>query len=344
LATALTAGDTFEQHMLELDLLNEDFLRGHFNSADRRVSSLNRAALQGDEAVWLSSFEAIIQANRGRFALAGKLLDDAEKRDREANPGTQPSSASSRIACVRADLRLVMGDIPGARAGWKKCSAFESPSSRLQAAIGNATIDLAAGDRSAALKQLLETRKEAVQMEDGPDRWTTELWIATALTRAGDPATAERMFQRVLPLARNTQYEWIIAIAETGLAETAATRGDWIAVRNHIAAARKLELADIWTLSNRIDVLDALATMVDGDSKRALHILDAVHAQATRNGDVVSQLEVQSLLPPGMPIGECNERCQAALIASTGLRGATLDWLVVPAKVNTKLLLQRDIR
>ncbi|WP_460729229.1 winged helix-turn-helix domain-containing protein [Lysobacter rhizosphaerae] len=344
LATALTAGDTSEQHVLELDLLNEDFLRGRFNSADRRMASLSNAPLQGDDAVWLSSFEATILANRGRFALAGKVLDQAEKRARAGNPGTQPSSAASQIACIRADLDLVMGDIPGSRAGWKQCSALESPSSRLQAAIGNATVDLVAGDRNAAMKRLLETQKESAQMEDGPDRWSTELWIATALTRAGDPATAERMFQRVLPLARNTQYEWIIAIAETGLAETAATRGEWNAVRTHIAAARKLELADIWTLSNRIDTLDALATMVDGDSKRALHILAAIHAQAVRNGDVVSQLEVQSLLPPGMPIGECNERCQAALVASSGLRGATLDWLVVPAKLDTKLLLQRNIR
>lgn len=343
LATALTAGDTFEQHMLELDLLNEDFLRGHFDSAEHRVASLNKAALQGDNATWLSSFEAIILANRGRFALAENVLDQAEKRDREANPGAEGSSASS-LACVRADLRLTMGDMKGARAGWKKCSAFESPSSRLQAEIGNATIDLAAGDRAAALKQLLETRKKTTQMQDGPDRWITELWIATALTRAGDPATAERMLERVLPLARATQYEWIIAITETGLAETAATRGQWTAVRAHIAAARELDLTGIWTLSNRIDVLDAVALIHEGEDERALRLLANVHAQAVRNNDVVTQLEVQSLLPPGMGIGECNERCKGALVASTGLRGATLDWLVVPAKVDTRRLLEGNIK
>ena len=181
-------------------------------------------------------------------------------------------------------------------------------------------------------------------MPDGPDRWSTELWIATALTRAGDPVTAERMLRRILPLARATQYEWLIAITETSLAETAATRGDWKAVRERSAAARKLGLAGIWTLSNRLDVLEAVTAMVEGDNPRALRILTSVHAQAIRNNDVISQLEVQSLLPQGMAIGECNERCQAALLASTGLRGATLDWLVVPAKVDTKALLQRNIR
>ncbi|MFC5579385.1 winged helix-turn-helix domain-containing protein [Lysobacter niabensis] len=344
LATALNAGDLYEQRMLELHLLNEDFLRGQFDSASRRITSLGKVGLQGDIPVWLSSYQAIIHAQRGRLVLAESVLDQGEKRDRDTNPGQDHSEASARFACVRADLRLVMGDTQRARANWKKCGAPESPSSRLQARIGNATVDLAAGDRSRAREQLLAAQKEVGQLPDGPDRWATELWIATSLTRAGDAATAERMLQRILPLARATQYEWMIAITETSLAETAATRGDWKAVRKHSEAARKLGLAGIWTLSNRLDVLDAVSAINEGDNPRALRILANVHAQAIRNNDAISQLEVQSLLPPGMAIGECNERCQAALLASTGLRGATLDWLVVPAKVDTKALLQRNIR
>jgi DNA-binding winged helix-turn-helix (wHTH) protein len=344
LATAVNAGDLYEQRMLELHLLNEDFLRGQFDSASRRVASLGKAEWQGDVPVWLASYQAIILAQRGQLAMAENLVDQGEKRDREANPGQDHSEASSRFACVRADLRLVMGDMERARTNWKKCGATESPSSRLQAKIGNATVDLAAGDRTRARAQLLEARDEVAQLPDGPDRWSTELWVATSLTRAGDAATAERMLRRILPLARATQYEWMIAITETSLAETAATRGDWKAVREHAGAARQLGLAGIWTLSNRLDVLDAVSAINDGDNPRALRILANVHAQAIRNDDAIAQLEVQSLLPPGMPIGECNERCQAALLASTGLRGATLDWLVVPARVDTKALLQRNIR
>jgi len=344
LATALTAGDTYEQHMLETDLLNEDFLRGRFDSAERRMESLKRAGLQGDDATWLATSEAIILANRGRFAAAEKVLDQAALHARKTNPGTEPSSGTTRIACVRADLRLALGDMQGARSGWKECSAFESPSLRLQAGIGNSAIDLAAGDRATALKQLLDLRRQTALLPDGPDRWTTELWIASALTRAGDPTTAERMLQRVQPLARTTQYEWIIAITEIGLAETAATRRDWKGVHEHIAAARRLDLAGIWTLSNRLEVLDAGVAMAEGKGQDALRILGNVHAQAVRNNDVITQLEVQSLLPPGMSIGECHERCQAALVASTGLRGATLDWLVGPAKLDRNVLLQGNIQ
>ena len=343
LATALTAGDTYEQHMLEMDLLNEDFLRGHFDSAERRVASLNKAALQGDNATWLAFSEAVILGNRGHFALAEKVAEEAERRAGAALPGAKESSASI-LSCASADLRLSMGDIAGSRAGWKKCNALESPSTRLQSAIGNAMVDLTAGDRDSARKQLLDAAKQTEQQQDGPDRWTTELWIALGLTRAGDPATAERMLRRVLPLARATQYEWIIALSEMGLAETAATRADWTAVRAHVAAARELNLTGIWTLSSRLDVLDAVATMVAGDSPRALRLLSSVHAQAVRNNDVVTQMEVQSLLPPGMAIDECNDRCRADMIARTGLRGATLDWLTVPAKVDSKALLRGSVR
>lgn len=340
LATALTAGDIYEQHVLELDLLNEDFLRGQFDSAERRVIRLNKAGLQGDDAAWLSAFEAIILANRGRYALSEKLLDDSEKLYQQANPGAQASAAASRANCVRAEIRFARGDVPGARAAWKKCGAPESPSSKLQAAIGNAAIDVAAGNRAAARPRLLDLAKQAEQMPDGPDRWSTELWIASALVRADDSAAADRIFQRILPMARATQYEWIIASTEIGLAETAATRGDWDGVRKHLDAARAIRLTDIWVLSSRINVLDAVLALHDGDGRKALDLLANVHAQAVRNGDVVTQLEVQSLLPRGMTIGECNDRCQAALVASTGLRGATLDWLVAPAKVDAKTLLQ----
>lgn len=344
LATALNAGDLYEQHILELHLLNEDFLRGRFDSARRRVASLGKVEMQGDIPVWLATTEAIILGQRGRLAQAAGVLEDAARRERENSPSPEKSEASARIACVRGDLRLVMGDMQGARRGWKECGAPDSPSLRQQATIGSATIDLFAGDRATARTQLLAAQKDIAQSPDGPDRWATELWIAASLIRAGDVATAERMLQRVLPLARAAHYEWMIAMTETGLAETAATRGDWNAVQTHVAAARKLGLEDIWTLGNRLDLLDAITAMNEGDSQRALQILTRVHAQAIRNKDAITQLEVQSLLPPGMAIGECNERCQSTLLASTGLRGATLDWLVLPAKVDSKALLQRNIQ
>jgi hypothetical protein len=167
LATALNAGDLYEQRLLELHLLNEDFLRGQFDSASRRVESLSKVRLQGDIPVWLSSYEAIILAQRGRLAMAENVLNQGEKRDRDSNPGQDHTEAAARFACVRADLRPGMGDMRLARANWKKCGAPESPSSRLQAKIGNATVDLVAGDRTTSQAQLLAAQEEVAQLPDG---------------------------------------------------------------------------------------------------------------------------------------------------------------------------------
>jgi hypothetical protein len=344
LATALTAGDTFEQHVLELYLLNEDFMRGRYEDAERRLASLRKAGLQGDGAIVVAQFDAILTANRGDYAGAEAILTAAEARDRKVNPAEEQSTASSRLACMRADLSLARGDMDRARAAWKACDALQQPSTRLQALIGNAAVDILAGDRSAGTKSLLEARKQVETQEDGPDRWLNELWIAAQLTRAGDLANAERMNQRVLPMAVRTGYEWIRAMAEAGLAETAAMRGDWKGAEQHLGIARQLRGSRLWTVRYRLDVVSAVSAMKQGDGKRALATIAATHAEAQRHGDVVAQMELQSLLPAGVTIGECNERCRASMVARTGLRGATLDWLTVPAKVDTRVLAQRDIR
>jgi hypothetical protein len=344
LATALTAGDTFEQHVLELYLLNEDFMRGRYEDAERRLASLRKAGLQGDGAIVVAQFDAILTANRGDYGGAEAILVAAEERDRKVNPAEQQSTASSRIACMRADLSLARGDMNRARAQWKACDALQQPSTRLQALIGNAAVDILAGDRASGLRSLHEAQKEVESQEDGPDRWLNELWIAAQLTRAGDLATAERMNQRVLPMAVRTGYEWIRAMAEAGLAENAAMRGDWKSADQHESVARKLRGASLWTVRYRLDVVRAVAALQRGEGKRALDLIVAAHAEAQRHGDVVGQMELQSLVPAGITLGECNERCRASMVARTGLRGATLDWLTGPAKVDTQILAQSEIR
>lgn len=356
LATAITAGDTYEQQLLELDLLNEDFLRGHLDDADRRLARMRDAGLQGDSAIWIAQFAAMVAANRGEFAQAEETLNEAERDARagEGDPGgddpgegsaADASTAVARIACLRADVRLVQGDIGNARTAWKTCADSGQPSSIQQARLGNAGIALLSGDRATALRDLRALLAPVAAAPDGPDRWLTELSIATLLTRAGDADAATRLYRRVLPQARRSGYGWIVAIAEAGLAETAAVRGDWDAARGHLAAARAEQVADVWTLSNRLDVLDAAEILATGgDSARAMALLSAVHAKARRHRDAVTQLEIHSLLPPGMAIGDCAERCQRALMARTGMRGATLAWLTDRSGLKTTALAAHQAR
>lgn len=344
LATAAATGDTFEQHVLELYLLNEDFMRGRHESAEQRLANLRKAGLQGDGAIVVAQFDAVLTANRGDYNGAEAILVAAEERDRKVNPAEEQSTASSRIACMRADLSLARGDMNRARSLWRACDLLQQPSTRLQAQIGNAAIDVLAGDRGNGLRSLQDARKQVEAQEDGPDRWLNELWIATQLTRAGDLANAERMNQRVLPLALRTGYEWIRSMAEAGLAENAAMRGDWKSVAQHLRIAQQLRGASLWTVRYRIAVVSAVSEMQKGDGKRAMDIISATYAEAQRHGDVVAQMELQSLVPAGMTLGECNARCRASTVARTGLRGATLDWLTVPAKVDRQVLARSDIR
>lgn len=319
-------------------------MRGRHESAEQRLASLRKAGLQGDGAIVVAQFDAVLTANRGDYNGAEAILIAAEERDRKVNPAEAQSTASSRIACMRADLSLARGDINRARSFWRACDLLQQPSTRLQAQIGNAAIDVLAGDRSKGLKSLQDARKQVEAQEDGPDRWLNELWIATQLTRAGDLATAERMNQRVLPLAVRTGYEWIRAMAEAGLAENAAMRGDWKSVDQHLRIAQQLRGASLWTVRYRIAAVAAVSEMHKGDGKRAMDIIGATYAEAQRHGDVVAQMELQSLMPSGVSLGECNERCRASTVARTGLRGATLDWLTAPAKVDRQVLAISDIR
>lgn len=341
-ATAEAAGDDRNRDLLELDLLNEDMLRGRLDRVDLKLTQLRTSGIQGNAAIWLAQFDALAAIIRGQHTAAEAILDAAERRDRAANPDTERSTAASRIACVRADVLALMGAIDRSRSQWKHCASSGQPFAQLQAQIGTAAVDTLAGDRAAALAQLRRAEKGVGALPDGPDRWLMDVWLATQLTRAGDAHTAERLYRRTLPLARAAGYDWIVAMTDVGLAETAAVRGDWPRVRAHMQAARRVAITRNWTLSNRLDMLDAVIAMSDDDRAGAMKRLAALHAQARQLHDTVTQMEVQSLLAQNDTLDGCNERCRIAMAARTGLRGATLDWLVMPARRGAGLLSRAD--
>jgi hypothetical protein len=92
-------------------------------------------------------------------------------------------------------------------------------------------------------------------------------------------------------------------------------------------------------------VLVAVAALDEGNTDSALAMLTQVHAKAHRNGDAITQSEIHSLMPSGVELGECTATRRAGLVARTGMRGATLDWLVTPAKVDApSLIAQHTVR
>ncbi|WP_147652237.1 winged helix-turn-helix domain-containing protein [Vulcaniibacterium gelatinicum] len=325
LATARASGDTQSQQYLEFDLLNEDLLRANFASAERRIARLRAADPHGENALWIDQFVSALAGIRGRYAQAESTLDRHLRNDGDGRP--RLTAATERLACVKGELRLVRGDLTGARRYAALCAESAQPSTRLQALLTRAGVELMAGDRQRAGRLLDAAETETAQLPDGPDRWAYAMQLATLLTRIGALDRAQALYAAARTPVRHAGYAWLTANIETGLAEVAAARGDWPASRTHLAAARHGLPRDAWLLTNRLDVVEAAMAHATGEQARATTRLAAVHAQAHRLGDVISQLETHSLAARGVDVPGCGEAERTALEARTGLRGATLAWL-----------------
>lgn len=327
LAVAETSGDVGRRNALALVVVYEDILRARYGPADARLQRL-RGGLQGDAAVIVDRLDAALQSVRGRHASALQTLDRAEHRLAALQPdATAATQAQAELACSRATARLPGGDLAGARADQKRCAASKESASQTNALTALATIELLAGDRVEARAQLQLALATVAKLPGRGSRWIIAMELAGLLTRIGDLAASDRLYAQLLPELERSGYVWLIAQAETGLAENAAARGDWPRSRQHLAAARKQLPADEWALNHRLDLIDAAAAWHGGERERAIAIATRVHDRARRLGDVVVQIELHSLLPAGTfpEGGGMAER--ERLIARTGMRGATSNWL-----------------
>ncbi|GAB3731469.1 hypothetical protein GCM10028862_11540 [Luteimonas pelagia] len=302
---------------LGLDLLADDVLAADLRSADERIRQLRDGALQGEGAVQVEEYAAFLAATRGEFGRAMALLDGA------ARGPDVPRLTVARLACARADLHAQQGRLAKARESLRTCGAPDLPEHRDMVALGTAWIDLLAGDRAAALAHL-EPLGERTDVADGPDAWWTTLQLGYLWSRAGAPARAEPLFRAAREPARAAGYRWMVALADVGLAETRTARGDWDAAQAHLDAARAHTPEDAWLLTSRIEQAAAAVELGRGDADAAHARLRAVHAAAHARGDVVAQVETHALLPRE---GDDRPCARDGLLASRGLRGASLDWL-----------------
>ena len=333
LTAARDAGDVMQQRLLDLDLLNEDFLRADFAGAGKRIARLRHAGLQGDAAAWVDQFESIIAAARGQYTEALTVLDAGERRQRGA-----PALTLARTACSRADLLQLQGQLMQARGQWTRCAAPDQDMLRMQARMGRASNDLLAGDRVAALSVLQALATQTREQLNGPDQWQMAVAIAPLLIRAGDLDAASSLLAPVLPPSRKAGYGWIVAQAEASLAEIEAASGHWDASRAHIAAARRAAPADLWIVTSRLDDIGIADALAQGDRNRAETLLAQSDANAHRHGDAVAQLGLHGLMSntARLPSG-CDATQRKALIARTGMRGASLDWLFGPLAARNPL-------
>ena len=330
LAVAETAGDVLQRNHLELLVLNEDVLLARLQSADARVQRLRRAGLQGGAALMVDQFDATQHLLRGRYQHAVRILDTAERQLNALPPGTT-TEARAALACTRVEARLALGELAGARTDLATCATSREPNPQLLAVLGRANTELLAGDRAEARSLLQRVPESLAPMPDGPDRWIDTLQLAALLTRAGDAAGSDRLYAELLPKLRPSGYTLLIAMAETGLAENAAARGDWARSKQYAATARQALPEGTWPLLYRLDVIDIQTVWNSGDRDRAIALASQVHAKAHRLGDAVAQMEIHSLLPADLLRDTGGLAGRERLVARTGMRGATLDWLTAGA-------------
>ena len=326
LAAADNAGDVQQQQFFDIDLLGQDYLRGDFASAGRRIARLRKAGLQGSAADAVRDYEAMIAAMRGDYGQALALIDAGLRK----SPGA-PALAAASSACSRADLLQQQGELTRARTLWLRCAAPDQDALRALARLGRASNDLLAGDRPAALATLRELARQANTTLTGPDRWQSATNIAPLLLRAGEIDDAEALLLPIVADLRNAGYGLLLAQAEATLAEVEAARGHWDASRAHAKAARTAIPADVWVITSRLDNLDIADALARGERNDAETLLARGDANAHRHHDAIAQLELHGLMSPTarLPDG-CDATARTALLARTGMRGASLDWLFGP--------------
>ncbi|MGV8941150.1 MAG: winged helix-turn-helix domain-containing protein [Lysobacter sp.] len=334
LASAVNAGDAVAQLSLDVALLNEDLLVGRFRSADQRIRRIRSGNLKGDLSTWVDQFEAFTLSINGDHAGAMQALDQTVERLAHEGQPPLPQATSARLACVRGESLLSQGKLQQARQQMSDCADTTQPFVREQAMELGATIDLLAGDTASALPQLRARTTQIQGMPDAPDRWIVALLNAYQMARAGQLDEAERLYATTRTALQKSGYDWLRADAEIGLAEVATARGQW-AQASKLADAARQHLPDdeIWTQSQRLDRIAMLAALAGGERDRAQSLFAAIHARAHALGDVVVQLELHSLmaaagLPDDSLLVDCTADARDAQIAATGMRGATIDWMI----------------
>ncbi|WP_148041014.1 winged helix-turn-helix domain-containing protein [Montanilutibacter psychrotolerans] len=333
------SGDALLTNRLTLALLVEDIVGGRFDVADKRLQHLRQARLQGHPAVALAQLDAALDTFRGRHLHSIATLDGAERAlaPQQAGPGV--SEPQARLACFRAESRLSLGDLASARSNWERCAASDEPSNRMTAIAGRARTELLAGDRDGARKLLRSAQEQLPTMTSRPEGWESAIQIATVLTRTGNTVESDRLYRQALSPLRSAGYEFLVAHAETGLAENAAARGEWATSRHHGLRARRALPADAWSLHRRLDALDIAQALSRGDRRLALALASRLDAKARRLGDVLAQMEIHSLLPRDALAVEDGRAPWVVVAARAGVRGATLGWLNLPPRQDTTALL-----
>lgn len=315
-------GDRWGAATLAVDRLEDDFARGEPAAIDRGLARLAGSGLQGEPMLRARQIDALASLDRGEFARALAALDRGERDARGAAAATM--RAADPLACTRAGALVRMGRPAPARVQYAHCrDAGEFGA--LTAATGLAELEWISGDREAALAQARAARALLPRMRIEPDRWSSSIDLAGVLVRIGESRTAQALLQDVLPKVEAGGLRRDAVRARIVLAEAALADGDPARAGDHARRARAAMLRDAW--QPRLQQVEIALARMAGDDVDAGRRMLALHDQAHRRGDAMHQALVHRWLSDAVEDGDCTARTRVALVAQSGFRGASLDWL-----------------
>lgn len=323
LEVANASGDTALQDALEFDLLNQDALIGNHASAKARIARLSRGTHSDERAYWAAEFDAMLQLRSGDIAGAQAVLDRMERR-LTAQGQRMPARIATRLSCVRGDLDLARGDVAAARRRIDACRRGEEPYMRQWSQVLEAQADLLEGDLAQARVRLDQIERAIDAMPRGTDHWILVETVASLLARVGEYDRAERMYGTALQRCEDAGYDLLATGMRIGLAEIAMARGDHARSRTMADEARRDAPPDVWALQRRLETLDLLDTLQEGDPAQARARWTQLRDRAQRHDDGVLLAELDAL---ARDAGFDETTGAPRDIAEDPLPGARLDWL-----------------
>lgn len=308
---------------LAVDRLEDDVARDDRAAVDRGLARLADSGLQGEPMLRARQIEATVAFERGDFARALAVLAQGE-RDALGDRAASSLPATAPLACTRASVLARQGRPAPARAQYARCREAGAQGA-LAAAIGLAELEWISGDREAALAQARKARTLLPGIAIAPERWSASVDLAGVLVRLGDARAALRLLHDVAPKLAASDLRRDATRARIALAEAALADGDPVRAAREAGAARASPSDPAW--QPRLHQVEIALARASGDEDAALRSLATLHRETHRHGDLMHQALVHRWLRADAEGERCSARARAALVAHSGFRGASLDWL-----------------
>lgn len=287
LESASLAGDIPSSQLLELDLLGENLNSGDIRQAEQRVERLRGNQLWTKYRYRASRFESDLLIQQGRYREALAVLDRTLGDAGRAKRWDMPRGEAGLIACARMYALIDVGELETARAQSRGCrDSYPS-----EASLGEARIDLLAGNTDAARRHL-QAAEEGLDKTPGDwDDIAMRTKLATLKIRLRDYTDADRLLLSLYKMPAHMNYGALVAEIEVGLAETAAARGDWNTVAEYSAKVRKRLPHDARHFIDRLETLEISRLRAAGYDRDAQTITAALDARARQHGGALVAME-----------------------------------------------------